>query len=286
MNEKNIKALLKGIGIPDAALTEIEKDDFNPADTITKFHESQKTHYHDIISNEITPEIESRVTAEVEKKRDGVFRNDIKKHLGVPLEKIKDLPAHEALKVAKQMWDETYSKNPGADVIQQLQTENLKLQNTLADYETSKKTEIDNIRKEESNKTINKLGEIEITKSYREVAAERIVGKKHTDGIHRAVKSDIYENYYFAPDENGNPVPINKSTGKRATLKDATGKEYFAKVSELVLSSLESQEFINKSNGGEGSGQEGQGSAGNGQKQKSARLLEMEAEIAKNQQLG
>lgn len=275
MNEKNIKALLKGIGL-ESVLTEIEKDDFDANTAVSKFNEGQKAHYRDIIKNEIAPEIETEITAKVEGKIYNTFRNDIKKSFGVPLDKLKDKFPNEMLAIAKTHIDETYSKNPNAEEMKKLQEELIETRNAYTELEGKLPKEIERIQKEEKQKTVSKLTGIELQKKYNSIPADKLLGKSHAPGYYVAMKADLYEKYDFGIDENENPIPYVKGTSQRATSKDANGKESFANIDELVLNSLDTLGFINKSNGGEGSGNSGKGGNGGSAQQKSQRMIELE----------
>lgn len=282
MNEKNYKALLKSLGISETVITELDKDDFDVKAAVAAYNESQKAHYTDIIKNEIAPGIEAEITGKVEGKIYGTLINDIKKNLGVPIEKIKDKPAHEALKIAKAFLDETYSKNPNAEQIKELQEKAMEWQNKYTDFETKFTSEVEKVRNEEKQKTVTKLADIELQKKFNSVPAEKILGKKHSDGIYFGVKSYLGSKYDFALDEKENPVPLEKGTSKRATGKDAAGKEYFLNVDDLVLTSLKELNFLVESNGGEGSGNSGKNGNGNGGTQeKSAHLKALEERAMK-----
>lgn len=279
MNDK-LKVLFKGLGLQESILAEIEKEDFDVKAAITSFNNSQKEHYTEIVKNEIKHEVEREAVSSAEGKLFHTLNNDLKKIFGVPLEAIKDLPLPEKLKFTKKQLDEAYSKNPNGEDITKLQAEKVEWQNKYTDLETSLTSKIEEVRKEESKKTVSKLGEIELQKKFNSVPAEKILGKKHTDGIFLAVKSLLNSKYDFSFDEKENVVPFEKGTQKRVVGKADGGKEYFVGIDDLVVSSLKELSFLNESNGGEGSGQSGQGGNSNGQqKQKSARLLEMEAKI-------
>src|SRR5690349_18156948 len=101
MNEKNLKALFKSVGLPETLITELAKDDFDPKEAVASFHTAQKEHYTEIVKNEITETIKEETIRATEGKIYNTLNNDLKK-IGVPLEKIKDLPVHEKLKIAKQ----------------------------------------------------------------------------------------------------------------------------------------------------------------------------------------
>lgn len=284
MNEKNLKALLKGLGISETVITESDKDDFDVKAAVAAFNESQKAHYTDIISNEIRPTIEDEVTAKVEGKIYGTLNNDLKKIYGVPLDKIKDLPVHEKLKVVKAQLDETYSKNPSADEIKKLQEEKMEWQNKYTDFEQKFNSELGNAIKAEKQKTVAKLTEAELQKKFNSVPAEKLLGGAHSEGIYFGTKTYLSTKYDFDTDANDNMIIYTKGTQQRATIKDAAGKESFVTLDDLMLNSLKELKFLKESNGGEGSGNGGKGANGNGQKtEKSARLLEMEAKVSQLQ---
>lgn len=282
MNEKNIKALLKGLGIPDSTITEAEKDDFDAAKVIADYNSSQKAHYHDIIKNEIAGEIESEVTTKVEGKFYGTLNNDIKKIYGVALDKIKDLPLHEKLKVAKAHLDELNKGASESEIVQKLQKENIEWQNKYTDLETGKQDAINKAIAEAEKKVTSKLTDLDLTKKFHAIPQDKIIGG-HSDGIALAVKSYLSSKYDFALDEKGeSTIALEKGTAKRVTLKDAGGKEYFAPVDELIVSSLKELKLTKESNGGEGSGNSGKGGSSNGQQpQKSQKMLELEAKANK-----
>lgn len=276
MSDK-LKSLIKGIGLPETILTDIEKDDFDAKAVIASFNESQKAHFKPLIENEIRPDIESDIREETTGKWMATLNNDIKK-LGVPIEKIKDLKSYEKIKVLHDTLVEKYKSTGASDDVVKFQEENVSLKNQLTDWEAKFNGEVDKVRKEENGKTISKLVDLDLQKKFTSIPADRILGKKHSDGIYLGLKSYMSNKYDFALDEKDNIIPFEKGTSKRVQGKNTDGKEYFVPIEDLLLNSLKELNLTIESNGGEGSGQQGNGS-GNGQKQKSARLLEMEAAI-------
>lgn len=276
MSDK-LKSLIKSIGLPETILTDIEKDDFDLKAAIASFNESQKAHFKPLIENEIRPDIESELSESITGKFMGTLNNDIKK-FGVPIEKIKDLKLHEKLKVMHDTLSEKYKGSTTNDDVVKFQEENVALKNQLTDWETKFNGEIEKVRKEENQKTVSKLVDLDLQKKFTSISADRILGKKHSDGIYLGLKSYMGNKYDFSLDEKDNIIPFEKGTSKRVQGKNADGKEYFVPIEDLLLNSLKELNLTIESNGGEGSGQQGNGQ-GNGQKQKSARLLEMEAAI-------
>lgn len=280
MNEANLKAILKGVGLPDSILTDIEKTDFDAKGVIAAYNESQKAHFKPLIENEIRSDIEETVREETTGKWLGTLNNDLKK-FGVPLEKIKDLKIHEKLKLLNDTLEAKYKASGTADEMVKVQEENIALKNELTEWkETKFNAEIEKVKKEESGKTVNKLVDLDLRKQFASIPADEILGKKHTDGIYLGSKSHLTALYDFGIDEKEESIPYHKGTQKRVQVKNSEGKEMFAVTKDLFLNSLDELGFRNKNNGGEGSGQQGHG-GGNGQKQKSQRLLEMEAAISK-----
>lgn len=285
MNEKNLKTLLKGLGLPDTILEDIEKPEFDVAKTVSAYNESQKAHYHDIIKNEIAPEIEDELSRQINGKWLGSLNADLKKYFGVPMDEIKDLPVHEKLKLVKKKQDEAASKNPDSAAITKLQEEKMEWQNKHTELEQSIAAKIESANKDAEKRIAAKLTDISITKKFHSIPAEKIIGG-HSEGIQLALKSYINTKYDLSVDEKDETVIFDKGTSKRATGKDASGKEYFLTLDETMLNSLKELKLQKESNGGEGSGnggRSGEGS-GNGQK-KSEHMLRLEkaaAEAIKN----
>lgn len=285
MNEKNIKALLKGLGLPDSTFADLEKDDFDAKKVISDFNEGQKAHYTDIVKNEISSQIESDTTARVEGRIYGTLESDLKKHYGLPtevMEKIKGAKIHEKLKIAKDFLDEKRNGSE-SEVVKKLQEESLEWQKKHTELEGKLTGEIDRVNKEAKGKIASRLSDIRLQKALTGIPAEKIVGKKLTDGHSLAVKALLGTKYNFDLDDKDEVIPYELGTTKRATSKDTSGKESFVTIEDLVLNSMKELNFLVESNGGEGSGNGGAQGNGNGhQRQKSQHMIEMEAEIAKS----
>lgn len=279
MNEANLKAILKGVGLPESILSDIEKTDFDAKGVIAAFNESQKAHFKPLIENEIRPDIESEVADSINGKWLNTLNNDIKKY-GVPIEKIKELKTHEKLKVFYDVLESKFKQADSSEAMKSIQQENVNLKNLVTDWEAKFNLEVEKVRTEERGKTTAKLVDIDLQKKFNSISAENILGKKHSDGIFKGTTSHMNSLYDFSQDEKGETIAFEKGTQKRVQGKNADGKEYFVPVSDLFVISLKELGFWNQSNGGEVSGQNG-GGGGNGQKQKSQRLLEMEAAISK-----
>lgn len=286
MNDKNLKAVLKGVGLPDSILEEIEKPDFDVNAVVLKFNEGQKTHYSGIIENEITPVIEDKVFKQVEGKFLSTMEQDIKKQFAPDkevMDKIKSVSLpHEKLKILKSFIEEKGSKNSGNEEVANLQREKIEWQNKYTELESNQQTTIANAVKEVEKKVTSRLVDLDLTKKFHAIPAEKIVGG-HNDGILLATKSYLASKYDLGLDETGQEsVPFEKGTAKRVTLKDGSGKEYFATASELMLSSLKELKLTKESNGGEGSGNGGKGGNSGGTNQtESDSVRQMKERIAK-----
>lgn len=281
MNDKKVADLLKKMGLTATQIAEAEKDDFDANAIVTAFNEAQKVHYKPIIENEIKPDIEAEIKAEVEGKIYGTMNNDLKK-MGVDINAVKDLPVHKKLQVLEQT---ILAKGGKPDeTIKQLQDENVTLKNAVTDWEAKFKTEVETAVNTEKTKVHERLNELDLKRDYQSIPADNILGKKHADGIFIALKSHIGTKYDLKRDEQDNLVVYEKGTAKRAQGKDASGKEYFLPVKDLLVNSLKELNLNVESNGGEGSGQGAHAAAGNGTREKSQRVIEMEARFEKSKQ--
>lgn len=284
MNEKHVKALLTGAGFTKDVIDALDNEDFNPKEAVEKLNAAQKEHYGSILRNEIEEEIKDDVT----KKRDGRWLADLNqaiKKQGVPFDDIKDLEIKDKIKFLSDHISKETQKASGsvAEDYKKAQDEILSLKNQLTEKEDLFKTEIEKVQNQAKAEVTGEKVDMKQRSKFFSIPEEKLIGKKHNEGLYMAYKSVASTKYDFDIDENGDVIAYKKGTKTRVTGKNENGKDEFMGVEDIMKTELTNLGLWVQSNGqGQATTQTTQTTDPNTKQGfKSSRMLEMEKALEK-----
>ncbi len=287
MKDEQVKKLLKGAGYPDSVFADSEKDDFKIEEIIEANNDSQKEHYEGLLKSDIQSGVKDEVFQKAEGEVYAAAERAMKRD-GMDIEEVKELKMKEKIikygEFLKTKYTNTKDQTKLKEEFDTLQKDHLELKNTLTDKEEEWTGKYSQVVKDEEAKSLKKEVDLTMHKHFQTIPENRIVGGKRPDGFYAAVKSVIDSKYDVTMDK-GEVVYLEKGTSTRAKGKKE-GREEFLSTEDVMNNELKNLSLLVQSNGNPSLPPTPPGTPapkdGDGKPiEKSARLIEMENEIAK-----
>ncbi len=286
MKDELVKKLLKGAGYPDSVFADAEKDDFKVEVVIENNNDSQKEHYEGLLKSELESTVKDTVFQKAEGEVYAAAERAMKRD-GMDIEEVKELKMKEKIikygEFLKTKYTNTKDQTKLKEEFDTLQKDHLELKNTMTDKEEEWTGKYSQVVKDEAAKSLKKEVDLTMHKHFQTIPENRIVGGKRPDGFYAAVKSVIDSKYDVTMDK-GEVVYLEKGTSTRAKGKK-DGREEFLSTEDVMNNELKNLSLLVQSNG-EGDkpkpppGEQDKSGQQQNSGQKSARLIQMEQEIA------
>ena len=258
MNE-GVKKLLKAAGYDSETIKAVSADelpeDFNLDDKIKSLEETNKERLFKLFENdEGETSLKARTIKENDGKWTGIINNDLKK-LGVPLEDIKDLPVHEKIKhtaefLKEKTKEEFKDKNKNAsEEVKELQQKLIESENKIKEVEEAKDAAILEAEKNAESKIISFRQDNDLQSIFSSIPAEKLITKKHSTSVSKAVESIIKSQFDVVYDDDGRMDFVIKGKSEKPT-GEIDGKKIILTPEDVYKNILKQEGFWVESNGG------------------------------------
>ena len=229
-------------------------EDFKVDEVISTVETSNKERYFKLFENDDSDEsFKVKVIKENDGKWNDILERAFKK-TGVDTEGFADMKLNDKMKKvgeflkaeAEKKYQETGNK--ASEEIEKLQAELLEAKNKVVEIEEETEKKIQEANQSADSRVFNYKRDSELKGLYADIPSERLVTKKHTDGVYEALFNRL-QNKYDTKYVDDSLTFFNKGTEQRVTGKDADGREAILPNSEIIKSELEDLGFWVKSNG-------------------------------------